>query len=352
MIEKDCVITPKEKEALKLLEEFLPDKIFDAHIHTGKASFNPVLFALGSCFEYATIDNFIEDTDKLFEKDIKFTGNAIICPDAVMCKDKALYEESVNFLVSDLEKHPEFVGEIPVLADDTREDIEKMLVHPQIRGLKCYHVTAKKDVTWNCGIGEYLPEAAWEIANERGMCITLHMVKDAALADSENIDYICEMSDKYPNAKLILAHAARSFAAWTIEKNIERLANRENVYFDFSAICEPTSFMEIIKTCGHKRVLWGSDYPITLVRGKCISIGSSFLWLYREQLEKCASKTNFDAYSIFIENLMAVRKACKLLELDKKAVEDIARDLLILYAGRKIAEGFAFEPDTIWQYEI
>ena len=36
----------------------------------------------------------------------------------------------------------------------------------------------------------------------------------------------------------------------------------------------------------------------------------------------------------------------------KKAVEDVARDLLILYAGRKVAEGFAFEPDTVWQYEM
>ncbi len=36
----------------------------------------------------------------------------------------------------------------------------------------------------------------------------------------------------------------------------------------------------------------------------------------------------------------------------KKAVEDIARDLLILYAGRELAEGHAFEPDSIWQYEM
>ena len=36
----------------------------------------------------------------------------------------------------------------------------------------------------------------------------------------------------------------------------------------------------------------------------------------------------------------------------KKAVEDVAKDLLRLYASRKMSEGIAFEPDTIWQYEM
>lgn len=36
----------------------------------------------------------------------------------------------------------------------------------------------------------------------------------------------------------------------------------------------------------------------------------------------------------------------------KKAVEDVAQDLINLYALRKLSQGFAFEPDTIWQYEM
>lgn len=36
----------------------------------------------------------------------------------------------------------------------------------------------------------------------------------------------------------------------------------------------------------------------------------------------------------------------------KKAIEDIAKDLLRLYAKREVAEGIAFEPDTVWQYEM
>ena len=36
----------------------------------------------------------------------------------------------------------------------------------------------------------------------------------------------------------------------------------------------------------------------------------------------------------------------------KKAVEDVANDLINLYALRKLSQGFAFEPDTVWQYEM
>ena len=36
----------------------------------------------------------------------------------------------------------------------------------------------------------------------------------------------------------------------------------------------------------------------------------------------------------------------------KKAVEDVAKDLINLYALRKLSEGIAFEPDTVWQYEM
>ena len=36
----------------------------------------------------------------------------------------------------------------------------------------------------------------------------------------------------------------------------------------------------------------------------------------------------------------------------KKAVEDIAKELIYFYARRELAEGFSFESDTVWQYEM
>lgn len=36
----------------------------------------------------------------------------------------------------------------------------------------------------------------------------------------------------------------------------------------------------------------------------------------------------------------------------KKDIQDVAKQLLKLYAGRKTADGYAFESDTVWQYEM
>ncbi len=44
----------------------------------------------------------------------------------------------------------------------------------------------------------------------------------------------------------------------------------QNVMFDFSAVCQVPSMLQIIKKAGIKRCMRGSDYPISIMRGKAI----------------------------------------------------------------------------------
>lgn len=327
MIGNNIELTAEDLKAISLLNDFLPEKIFDMHMHIGCRDICPNMWANDSvfaqCGEENTMDSYLAHNGPFFGNRM-IRANMIVCPDKSMCDPLNGHRDAgTKLLVRELEKHPQCVGEIMISAKDTFQELEGMLVHPRIRGFKCYHVTSGNPNSFQCHIGEFLPESAWQVADKHGLCITLHMVRDLALADPENMAYICKMADKYPHAKLILAHAGRSFAAWTVMETVEQLAPYKNVYFDLSAVCEPGPFFEIIRKCGHKRVFWGSDYPVSMFRGKCISIGPSFLWLYKEQLEQCASKTNFSAYLVGIENLLAVRAACKMLDLTKKQVEDI-----------------------------
>lgn len=327
MIADNIVLTPEDEKAIQLLDAFLPGKIFDMHMHIGSRDICPRMWANNSvfaqCGDENTMDSYLAHNGRFFG-DRKIRANMIVCPDATMCDPSNGHRDAgTRLLVRELEQHPECVGEIMISAKDTAQELEAMLVHPRIRGFKCYHVTSGSANSFQCRIGDFLPEAAWQVAHKHGLCITLHMVRDLALADPENMEYICQMADKYPNAKLILAHAGRGFAAWTVMETVEKLVPHKNVYFDLSAVCESGPFFEIIRKCGHKRVFWGSDYPVSMFRGKCISIGPSFLWLYKEQLETCASKTNFSAYLVGIENLLAVRSACKMLELSQAQIEDI-----------------------------
>ena len=185
------------------------------------------------------------------------------------------------------------------------------------------HVNAPKNDTWNCTIDEYLPESAWEVANKRKMCITLHMVRDKALADEKNVEYIRTMAKRYPDAVLILAHAARSFAAWTAIENVEKIAHLDNVWYDFSAICESPAMFQIMRKAGVEKCMWGSDFPVCTMRGKAISLADTFYWIYQRDLDNFASKTKVNDWLIATENLMATRQACVLAELPESRVEDL-----------------------------
>ncbi len=228
-----------------------------------------------------------------------------------------------RFIVKQLEKDEGCVGEIIVSSKHTADELEKRLVHPCIRGFKCYHLTADRERTWDASVREYLPEAAWEVASKHKMCITLHMVKDHALADPDNLRYIREMAKRYPDVTLILAHAARSFAAWTGIEAVERVADLENVWFDFSAVCESPAMLQIIKKAGVSRCLWGSDYPVCRGRGKAISLADSFYWIYQNDLDHFSSKTTLHHWLIALENLYAVRQTAILADLSRSDVEDI-----------------------------
>ena len=159
----DGVYNDYDREAAKILDDFLPARIFDAHAHLYDASFIPVMGAPGGCFAMRPrcgVHEYLEDMAPLFGTGREIRLNIITTPDVTMA-DPATgnRQASTEFLAQQLRENPGCVGEIMVGPDDTAEDVEKQLIHPGIRGFKCYHVLAKEKPTWNASIGEYLPEA-------------------------------------------------------------------------------------------------------------------------------------------------------------------------------------------------
>lgn len=322
----DGVYNSYDLEAAKILDDFLPDQIFDVHAHLYDASFVSGMANGGGAFSIRNrceVHHYLEDMKPLLG-DRKVLLNIVTTPDGPMLDPNGeSRKESVNFLADQLTRYPSHVGEVMVGPDDTAEDIEKMLVHPGIRGFKCYHLLAHNKPTWNAPIGDYLPESTWEVADKHGFAITLHMVRDHALSDPVNQKYIVSMAKKYPNAVLILAHAARSFAAWTALEAVDAVKALDNVWFDFSGVCESPASFQIMRKCGVDRCMWGSDYPISRLAGKCISIADSFYWITAKDLERFAGPTEFHSWLVGTENLMALRQACLMLDLGADDIEKL-----------------------------
>ncbi len=299
--------------ALESLIDLIPDRIFDAHLHVSFFEKSP----------YGIAD-FLQVQKALFPSVKTVRGNAIIMPLASLeDPTSGLRDQSMLRLKEELDAHLDFVGEALVLPDDSLADIERLLIHKNIRGLKCYHLYAKNKPTWNADMEEYLPESAWQAADLHGLCITLHLVKDRSLADPANLHYIRRMAQRYPRATLILAHCGRAFATWTVMENAEKVRDLPNVYFDISSICEAPAIFACIRGVGIDRVLWGSDFPISANRGKVVSISTGSLWLYEEQIRQLLGSTEQPIDLIAVEELRALAQASSMLSLSRNDLSDL-----------------------------
>lgn len=306
---------PWEQEALKKLDDFLPETIFDAHTHISDPSFINKPHKGG--LEYR------QEMSPLLCNPRELRMNHIPFPSAAMADFYgSAIQASDRMLLEELNSDSGSVGELIVHPNETADQIEARLKHSRIRGLKCYHTLLGQPDSFTAGIAEYLPEAAWEVAAKHRLVITLHMVRDAALADPGNQIYIQKMAQKYPDVVLILAHCARSFASWTAIESIETVSHLDNVWYDFSGICESPAMMQILKKAGIGRCMWGSDYPIVTTQGKCISLADSFYWIYPRDLANFTASTPVHSWPLIIENLMAVRQAFSILDLSRKDAEN------------------------------
>ena len=231
-------------------------------------------------------------------------------------------------------------GQMIISPDMDAETILDEVRRLGMTGLKCYHTMAPLnprlgtpesgagsytagDPTWTAPIEAYLPEEHVAAANTLGLTITLHMVRDRALADPVNQTAIRRYCESYPNMRLILAHAARGFNPWHTIEGIESLRGLDNVWFDTSAVTEAGAFEAIVETMGHEKLMYGTDFHVSHTRGRCIAIGDSFHWLYADEMDVEEKHISLKPVLIGLESLRSIRLACDRLKLSERQVDDI-----------------------------
>lgn len=315
----DFTLNTVDRKLLEKLDGFLPDRIFDAHAHLYQleqmATLNPLCKAYGPADAAA----FLEDRKELFGGR-RVQALFLPTPAAFLHQQKDVRDAYNRWLVSQLQAAPDCVCAPYVIPGDTAKDIEAMLAHPNVRALACSHVTAPAGD--QAVPGEYLPESAWQVADAHGLAIAIHLVRDGALADPENLSYIQAMAARYPNAKAILLHGARGFASWTAIETVRKLKELPNIYYDIAAICDPATMFELIRQAGADHVLWGSDYIVDRIKGRPVNCGTGFTWIYSHTLPETVS---FPVGSLCCESLFAFYQASLMLDASRQTVADIFR---------------------------
>lgn len=312
--------TDADRALLERLQSFIPDKVFDAHAHLHKTEYYIPGENLLQSYGSADMERLLKDQKELYG-DRKFRGLILPTPAPMFNEHPEKRLEMNAWMNEELYKAPDCVGAIYVMPGDTKEEIEAMITNPQIRGFKCYHQSAKIDgPTWFAEVWQYLPETAWQVANERGMSITIHMVRPDALSDEKNFNYFKEMTAKYPNAKLILAHCARGFASWTTIEAVRGLKGIPNLYYDMAAITDAATMFELIRWAGPDHVMWATDYAIDRAHGKAVNVGESFRWLYQCDIPE---SVDFPVCKTVLEALFAFYQASLMLDLTEEEIRQI-----------------------------
>lgn len=307
------------------VEPNLPDKIFDAHAHLfchdhytaetipPSLLITPEIVSLDAYRQYI---NWIHPNQRTVGG--LFFGMAFLA-------DK---EANNNFVATEVKQgqaagfasYGQMIIDPAMDPDYIRQEVQRQ----GFVGLKPYHLMAQVDgPTFLAPIEAYLTEAHVQVAHELGLTITLHMVLERAMAEPANQATIRRYCEKYPNMRLILAHAARGFNPWHTIEGIHTIADLPNVWCDTSAVTEAGAFEAIVETLGHKRLLYGTDFHVSHMRGRCIAIGDSFHWLYAEDMDLEENHTSLQPVLIGLESIRSVILAMHRLKLSDQQIEDI-----------------------------
>lgn len=302
------------------LSSFVPDKIFDSHAHLYDVAHwkSPRPF-IEKGPTVVTIEEFQRQmqwiTPGRMTSGLFFGGGL----------NEESYEVSNRFVAAEVAKDQNSRAQLIVSPTQDPEQVREAVRRSHFVGLKVYHTFSPHRPTWESEVREYLTEEHVRVAHEEGLSITLHMVRARAMADPFNQEQIRNYCQKYPNIRMILAHAARGFNPYHTIEGIQALKGLGNVWCDASAVTEAGGFEAIIETLGISRLMWGSDFPISHFRGRCVAVGDEFLWLYENTLDwdTVAGYAKIRPLFVAHESLRALKLAATRLRLSDSQIEDI-----------------------------
>jgi len=227
---------------------------------------------------------------------------------------------------------------------DDPAEVRRLMSTGVFVGIKPYRLYANVPDTKEAEIESFAPEWMWEVCHDHDGLMMLHIMLSDGITDPRNIEAIRRLCRQYPRCRLILAHVARSFNYRHAREGLHHLIDLENVVVDASAVTQAGAFRAAIEILGPKRLLWGSDYMVSELRGSCITQGDGFTWIHPDL--GTDKLTIFGQYTtVGIESLLCLREACEDTGMTQGDLEDIFRE----NALRLLRPGIGCSGTKLWE---
>lgn len=310
------------------LDEFVPAKVLDVHTHIYRWAFDKTDHAtsafagsIGKYFPEVTWE-LAEEVDATLMPGRSMERLAFPFPFPQPCD----FDGSNSYVAAETRKGRASRGLALVHPGMSADDVESTIRRTGLIGFKPYRFYASTGDAVECRIPEFMPEHQIAVADKLGLIIMMHVSKRDAIADPHNIEDLKRLSDKYPNAKWILAHCARSYSPWAIEKAAAAIRGLPNVWYDTSTVCDSDALDALYMGVGVDRVMYGSDDMIGPMRGKYITFGRA--WAYLSPSNHSMSLAHCDARMTYVryEQLRAMKRGARQIGLSTAQREALFHD--------------------------
>ena len=300
------------------LQDFVPDRVFDAHIHM----LHPLHLPAGPARDfwgYADLATLQQWAARLYpgrQTHFLVLGTPVqgidIEAHAAWCQDQ-------------VRRDPQSRLNRAVTPGCRIVDIERDVSLPGVIGLKPYRVFSVTGDIAQCRITDFLPHEQLELANELGLWVTMHLSRFHGCADELNLQDLEEFTcGRYPKIRWILAHCARSFTYWPIRKAIDRLRAMPNIWYDVSAVTDVRPMITLFTRENPHRIFYGSDgVDATYFHGQYVALGRAWQYLdtarFNLQFPHCDGRPVLAIY----EQLLSMKHAAEIAGWSQRTIEDV-----------------------------
>jgi len=219
------------------------------------------------------------------------------------------------------------------LPDWPTGDLEGRLDEHGFVGVKPYFTLAPHRPPNEVCIFDFLPPHQLEALDRRKAIVMLHLPRPGRLADPCNVRQLLEIARGYPRLGLVAAHVGRAYCVEDLGTALEALGPAEGVCFDISANTNAEVFRRLIAAVGPRRILFGSDLPITRMRMRRICDAGRYVNLVPRGLYgdlagdphvREVEAPLADELTLFLyEELDAFRRAAETAGLGEAEVRDV-----------------------------
>ncbi|MBM4083030.1 MAG: hypothetical protein FJ278_25200, partial [Planctomycetes bacterium] len=309
------------------LEDFLPDEIVDFHVHVSRLAHFDKISEERRRKHWMLDVSYVLPVPSLFRIYAKLLPSKRVHPLCFPYPIREAHLDKANAYVASEVAAGRISGLYTPSPTMPAAALKDAILSSRYLGLKPYPDLVEGKSEDEISIFDFLPHGHLQVADELSLIVLLHIPRRERLRDPRNIEEIKLIANRYPRVKLVIAHVGRSYCPAYAAFGLPRLSECPSLYFDIAAVLNVETYHILFNEVSADRVLWGSDLPIVLMRGKQECHGDQYVnfvrgdyvWNVNRKLPEVENRYTFFMY----EALLALRRGIEQAGLGKDAARQI-----------------------------